>query len=309
MTASTLQPQPRRRTIAEGRHTVCESTREAQSRFCKKVTRRNARNRTLIADQDRRIVSTNLLGDGCAMRQDLIFSFVRECQIFAGRVSRFHPRSRLARIVSTFAECIPGDLSPAETMFVGRILEKAAIGFAQETHASFHREFDLGGDVCPFDPVKAAAGQWIPLESKPLREAFRLFTADYLLSFDASHPIPAAVRAAGLVRRHFAHGMTIPTLAHHVGCHPARLRVEFRRRYGASIRQYRTGCRLRRAARLLKHTNLSISEIAERVGFGSRDAFYAAFRRRYRVTPGEYRASSRRAEGSPPDRTSNGRAA
>lgn len=76
------------------------------------------------------------------MRQDLIFSFVRECQIFAGRVSRFHPRPRLAQSVRTFGECIPGDLSPAETMFVGRVLEKVAIGFARETHASFHRAFD-----------------------------------------------------------------------------------------------------------------------------------------------------------------------
>lgn len=177
-------------------------------------------------------------------------------------------------------------------------------GFQLSTEA-----FDLGDEACPFDPVKTAGSQWLPLQSKPLRESFQLFTAGYLASFDASHPIPAAVRAADLVRKHLTHRMTVAALAHEVGCHPARLRAEFKQRYGVSIRQYRTGCRLRRAARLLKQSNLLVWEIAERDGFGSRDAFYAAFRRRYRVSPGEYRARCRRGERNRTQRTSNGRAA
>jgi AraC family transcriptional regulator len=56
---------------------------------------------------------------------------------------------------------------------------------------------------------------------------------------------------------------------------------------GATIRRLR----LQRAADRLANSNLSLRTIAERVGYGSADAFARAFREAYGKTPADYRAT------------------
>lgn len=52
--------------------------------------------------------------------------------------------------------------------------------------------------------------------------------------------------------------------------------------------------RLVRALRLLAETDRDMTDIALSCGFGSLSAFHAAFKRKYRMTPGDYRKSRRR---------------
>ncbi|CBL44001.1 Putative araC-like transcription regulator [gamma proteobacterium HdN1] len=52
---------------------------------------------------------------------------------------------------------------------------------------------------------------------------------------------------------------------------------------------YLTEHRLRLAARHLSQRDLSINKIAERVGYGSETAFSQAFRRKYEMTPSQFR--------------------
>jgi AraC-like DNA-binding protein len=47
--------------------------------------------------------------------------------------------------------------------------------------------------------------------------------------------------------------------------------------------------RLKTAAGLLRHSNLSVIEVAERSGFGDLSHFHHAFRKHYRLTPHKYR--------------------
>ena len=42
---------------------------------------------------------------------------------------------------------------------------------------------------------------------------------------------------------------------------------------------------------LLEQTDIPISEIAERTGFGNSNYFYTVFKRQYSITPTEYRAN------------------
>ena len=56
---------------------------------------------------------------------------------------------------------------------------------------------------------------------------------------------------------------------------------------------YLTGHRLRLAARLLVHADLSINRICGRVGYKSEAAFSQAFRRHYQMTPSQYRKEKR----------------
>ena len=54
--------------------------------------------------------------------------------------------------------------------------------------------------------------------------------------------------------------------------------------------------RLRLAARWLRETNLSVSEILHRLGYASAPAFHRAFKREHGVAPSAYRqAAARRA--------------
>jgi transcriptional regulator GlxA family with amidase domain len=47
--------------------------------------------------------------------------------------------------------------------------------------------------------------------------------------------------------------------------------------------------RMNKARELLTDTNLSLSKIAEHVGYGSAMSFSLAFKREHNMTPGEYR--------------------
>lgn len=64
-----------------------------------------------------------------------------------------------------------------------------------------------------------------------------------------------------------------------------------------SFRSYLRRTRLRHALELLAATDISIGEVAVRVGYREASQFTKAFKRTYGVTPSEARARRR---GSPP---------
>ncbi len=66
------------------------------------------------------------------------------------------------------------------------------------------------------------------------------------------------------------------------------LRV-FRSFYGITPYQYLSAVRMEKAADLLQHTNASIAEIADGLGFEYPNSFIKAFRKTYKVAPLQYR--------------------
>lgn len=58
---------------------------------------------------------------------------------------------------------------------------------------------------------------------------------------------------------------------------------------GQSFIELLTEARLKTAASLLRHSSLSVLEVATRSGFGDISNFHHAFRRRFRITPHQYR--------------------
>ena len=57
--------------------------------------------------------------------------------------------------------------------------------------------------------------------------------------------------------------------------------------------EYVNKCRLQKAWKLLLHTDLSITEIAERTGFESSSYFDRLFKREFHITPGKHRSISK----------------
>ncbi|MFD1542106.1 AraC family transcriptional regulator [Nonomuraea guangzhouensis] len=100
---------------------------------------------------------------------------------------------------------------------------------------------------------------------------------------------PAIGAALNAIHRDPAHPWTVQELGGEAGLS----RAAFSRRFTTLIGQppltYLTWWRLARAARLLRESEDSLSEISSRVGYTSEFAFANAFKREYGTPPGRYR--------------------
>lgn len=82
----------------------------------------------------------------------------------------------------------------------------------------------------------------------------------------------------------------VADLANHVGLGASRLEHLFKQEARISIRDYIRERRLTAAAALLAHSVERVSEISYRVGFHHPANFNHAFKKRFGVSPREYRA-------------------
>ena len=83
--------------------------------------------------------------------------------------------------------------------------------------------------------------------------------------------------------------LVLEEIAAVAGLSPHHFHRRFRERFGETPHGYLVARRLERAAELLATTSWSTAEIATVVGFASRTAFSARFRRRYGLAPGRWR--------------------
>ncbi|BAE49941.1 helix-turn-helix transcriptional regulator [Paramagnetospirillum magneticum] len=92
------------------------------------------------------------------------------------------------------------------------------------------------------------------------------------------------------------------TVAHQVGSSPRRLNEAFRSEFGMTVQQWLLDQKMALAARLLIVGELSIKEIAYRLGYANRSAFTAAFSQHFGAPPAGFRdgqAMPHRASGTP----------
>ena len=82
---------------------------------------------------------------------------------------------------------------------------------------------------------------------------------------------------------------SIEQLADDVGLSPSRLAHLFRQEMGRSIQSYLLEQRLLAAAKAVVETHEQISQIAYSVGFGDVSNFNHAFKRRFGMSPRQYR--------------------
>lgn len=85
--------------------------------------------------------------------------------------------------------------------------------------------------------------------------------------------------------------LNIDILADHVGLSVSHVQNIFKTATSSSISAYLRKLRLNKATELLEQTNMPISEVAEKTGFGNANYFYTVFKRHYSITPTEYRAN------------------
>ena len=79
------------------------------------------------------------------------------------------------------------------------------------------------------------------------------------------------------------------TLAALVNLSPSRFRHLFKQETGTTPAQYLKEYRLRKAEKMLRTTFLSVKQVLKHVGLGSNAHFVYDFKKKYGMTPTEYR--------------------
>ncbi len=101
------------------------------------------------------------------------------------------------------------------------------------------------------------------------------------------------VRAAQFISKKYSEQITAEEIAAAAGYSPNYLSRKFRKSVGLGIHEYLVFIRLQAAALELVATDDSITEIAFRCGFSDSNYFKDAFKKKYGVTPREYRKQRR----------------
>ena len=107
-------------------------------------------------------------------------------------------------------------------------------------------------------------------------------------------------RARDHMDAHFTEPLTLANVAQVAGYSPYHFARAFSRAFGVSPIAYLATRRVERAKDLLRHANLTVTEICHAVGFTSLGTFSARFADMVGVAPSAYRAEHPRRGEAPP---------
>lgn len=91
------------------------------------------------------------------------------------------------------------------------------------------------------------------------------------------------------IKQNFKHSITLNQVAQFVNISPQYLTKLFRQELSTSVSDFIIDTRMSEAMHLLKETNLTIHEISEKVGYKNQFYFSIAFKKRFQLSPSEFR--------------------
>ncbi len=91
------------------------------------------------------------------------------------------------------------------------------------------------------------------------------------------------------IAEHLAEKISVAQLADVACMSESHFHIMFRNVVGITPHQYLIQARLKEAARLLRHSQSPLNDIAEQTGFTSQSALGNAFKRYFQLTPGQFR--------------------
>ena len=93
-----------------------------------------------------------------------------------------------------------------------------------------------------------------------------------------------------LIENNFQSTLTIAQIAKHVGMSETVLKTNFKRHFGTTIFGYLFDYKMNIAKQLLSDNSVTIAEIGYKTGYEHPSHFTTAFKRKYGISPAEYRA-------------------
>ncbi len=153
----------------------------------------------------------------------------------------------------------------------------------------------------PFSELIYEATHIMPFHEAGLRTAL-----DYILiritrllgdtRFNNSFPISllheSVDRAKLILDSDYSRSWTINELGEFAGLHPTHLAKLFSQQVGLSPHKYLINARLKCAKRMLKNSDLSITDIAYELGFSSSQIFSRCFKSQAKISPRQFRNDS-----------------
>jgi PAS domain S-box-containing protein len=136
------------------------------------------------------------------------------------------------------------------------------------------------------DEALSDAGTGSGSAASTIRAALLATDPDARLS---PHVVRLAEDASQYLREHFAERIDLPSLSSVLAVSPGYLGRAFKQHTGTTPHQFLIDLRLNAAERLLADTDLSVTQIAWRVGFATPSHFVTTFRARMGRTPIEFR--------------------
>jgi two-component system response regulator YesN len=138
--------------------------------------------------------------------------------------------------------------------------------------------------------------------AKPVSAVDLVSAVQRILSGKAGGPVPSSrapdfsvQKAVGLIQQRFWDRLSLYDVASEVGMSKFWLSHRFRGAMGITFRDYLTRVRLERAKTLLEAGDVSITEVAQMVGFGDLPRLDKLFKRHTGLTPSGYRTQCRTA--------------
>lgn len=120
-----------------------------------------------------------------------------------------------------------------------------------------------------------------------------LKVADYMQQLRQGRIRRVSDKIIELIHERLHEEITLKSLAATVYMNPVYLGQVFKNETGSTFNEYLTEVRIKKAITLLADTDLHIYEIAEQVGYGAPNQFYASFKRKMGCNPSEYRVRIR----------------
>ena len=96
------------------------------------------------------------------------------------------------------------------------------------------------------------------------------------------------------IAQHMNEDISLEALSEALHFNPKYFSRKFKKVSGTTISSFLTVCRMEAASDLLRKTDLSLEDIAERTGYKTTQYFGRKFKETYGVTPGEYRRAAGR---------------
>ena len=104
-----------------------------------------------------------------------------------------------------------------------------------------------------------------------------------------------------IVEREFADDLALDDIARRVATSRRQLQRAYAEVGDTTFREHLTGVRMERAGEMLRQGNLTIREVAHRVGYRQPAQFAKAFRRHHGLAPSAFRSRARAGHHAPAD--------
>ncbi len=101
-------------------------------------------------------------------------------------------------------------------------------------------------------------------------------------------------KASRIIESRISSVRRVSELAKEVGVNTNKLQLGFKELYGLSVNNFIQETRMRVAEELLKNSELSLSQIVDRIGLSSQSYFSKLFRERYGIAPSLYRKKEKK---------------